>query len=135
MQPRRLQKILVVDDDPDSIVITQFCLESLKTVEIQYASSGKEAIEKAKVFFPDLILIDAVMPEMDGSATMKELQKIPFFTKALFVFFTAKTQREELNQLLDEGAFAVITKPFDPKNLSSSLLDIWKRFIDTQEAS
>lgn len=125
-----LTKLLLVDDDPDSLLIAAYCLESLKGVTIKTVSSGQAAIQEALVFIPDLILLDEMMPQMDGLTTMKTLRLIPILSHIPVVFFTAKVQKEEVSSFLKAGAIDVITKPFDPITLSSTILAIWKKHIE-----
>lgn len=124
---KELKKLLVVDDDPDILKITQFSLKNLKGLQTHFVSSGKEAIYEAKTFLPDLILLDVMMPVMDGIAVFKTL-KTQQETKDIPVcFFTAKVTKEEIDSFFALGACDVILKPFDPITLSKKIQEIWEK--------
>lgn len=125
MNPKPLTKLLVVDDDSDTLLITRYSLQSLKNVEVKYVSSGKEALREALQFQPDLILLDVMMPEMDGITTLKTMQKTDTLAHIPVVFFSAKVQQEEVTSYLHAGAVDVIVKPFDPLTLGETILKIW----------
>lgn len=120
-----LQKILFVEDDPDIQMVAQLALEAVGGYTVQMCSSGKEALAVAEQFAPDLILLDVMMPGMDGPTTLMELRKKPSLTHTPVVFMTARVQRHEIEQYLAMGAADVISKPFDPMTLSAQVADIW----------
>jgi CheY-like chemotaxis protein len=124
-----LNKLLVVDDDDDILSITRASLQSLKGVEVKYVSSGKAAIQEALLFQPDLILLDVMMPKMDGMATLTTLRKTTATAHIPVIFFTAKVQREEITSYLQAGAIDVITKPFNPLTLGTTILEIWEKCL------
>lgn len=113
-------KILLVDDEPDILEFLSYNLIK-EGYEVTTAENGLESIKKAKVVKPDLILMDVMMPEMDGIEACEEIRKIPSFKKTLIVFLTART--EEFSQLAayDSGADDYITKPVKPKVLMSKI--------------
>ncbi|MBF8263789.1 MAG: response regulator [Parachlamydiales bacterium] len=129
MPDHKLSKLLIVDDDHDCLTIAKYCLENMSGVTIKYASSGEEALQEAILFLPDLILLDAMMPKMDGISTLKAMRLIPALASIPVVFFTAKVQKEDIASFLRAGAIDVITKPFDPLTLSSTILAIWKKTL------
>lgn len=122
-----LQRILYVEDDPDIQVIAVMVLESLHGFTLETCSSGAEALAKAIAFKPDLILLDVMMPAMDGPETLKNLRKFPQLTTTPVVFMTAKVQPQEVQHYLDLGAIDVIAKPFDPMTLAEQLRAIYGR--------
>lgn len=128
MTGQKLKKLLIVDDDPDCLSITKYSLENMKGVAIKYVSSGKEALKEAILFLPDLILLDEMMPVMDGKSTLKALRLIPEVASIPVVFFTAKVQKEDVASFLQAGALSVIQKPFDPLTLSSTILAVWEKY-------
>lgn len=123
-----LKKLILVDDDKDVLTIARYCLQELKDTEVKYLSSGQEAIKEALTFLPDLMLIDVMMPQMDGIATLKALHLIPTLSQTPIVFFTAKVQQEELNEYFHMGVIDVLVKPFDPLTLASHILSIWEKY-------
>jgi two-component system, OmpR family, response regulator len=119
----KLSKILLVDDDENIRTIALLSLEDDYQVEI--ATSGQAALEVARIVKPDLILLDVMMPGMDGKATFEKLQEIPELAKIPVVFMTAKVQIHEIDFYLKLGAAGVITKPFDPMTLAGDVQNIW----------
>ncbi|MDA1099899.1 MAG: response regulator [Proteobacteria bacterium] len=120
-----LQRILHVDDEPDIREVAKLTLEAIGGFTVETCSSGRQAIDRAPHFAPDLILLDIMMPGMDGPATYQELQKLPATANIPIIFMTAKAQAHEIDQYLGLGAAGVIIKPFDPAELSEQVTDIW----------
>jgi len=106
--------ILVVDDEPDIRLLTKVNLER-DGHQILTAGDGNEALEAVKETPPDLILLDVMMPDVDGPATLERLR--PLIGDAPVIFLTAKTQSSDLERLTSLGAVGVIAKPFDPMGL------------------
>ena len=125
MNARALQRILHVEDEPDIRAVARVALESVGGFTVEMASSGKEALEKAPSFAPDLILLDVMMPEMDGPATLAELRKLPGLGDTPVIFMTAKVMDTERASYKELGAIDVIAKPFDPMTLSDQIRAIW----------
>ena len=123
-----LSKILVVDDDEDVLTVLRYCFSSNPAIELQCVRSGEEALHWVLEHQPDLILLDAMMPYMDGIATCKALKLIPTLSKVPIVFLTAKTQKKEIEEYLALGAIGVITKPFDALTLVQEVLCLWEGF-------
>ncbi len=115
-------KALYVDDDPDIATIVEMCLEMHGGFEVLCASSGKEALVKAEAWQPDIILLDYMMPEMDGPATFLQLKRIPSVSTIPVVFVTAKSMQDDVSRLMELGATGVISKPFDPNSIASDVL-------------
>ena len=124
---RPLKRILYVEDEPDIRTIAVTVLESLGGFSVIACSSGREAIEAAPSAAPDLLLLDVMMPGMDGPTTLAALRALPQTAQTPAVFMTAKVQASEIAQFKSLGAFEVIPKPFDPMTLASQLTDIWAR--------
>jgi len=93
-------------------------------------SSGAEALEKAPGFQPQVLLLDIMMPEMDGPTTLAELKKVMDLTDVLVLFMTAKVQPDEMERYQALGAFEVISKPFEPMKLSKDIQQMWETFHD-----
>jgi len=121
-----LNKILYVEDEPDIQAIAQIALENVGGFELKICSSGKEAIKEAPGFNPDLILLDVMMPGMDGPTTLQELRKLPKLDKTPVMFMTAKVQPQEIEHFKSLGAIEVIAKPFDPMKLSETIKQAWQ---------
>lgn len=122
-----LTRILYVEDDPDIQTIAMMVLETLNGFVMAACSSGSEALLKAVAFNPDLILLDVMMPVMDGPETLKQLRNFPSLATTPVIFMTAKVQPQEVQYYLDLGALGVIAKPFDPMTLAQQLRDIWQK--------
>jgi CheY-like chemotaxis protein len=118
MSPRR---VLIVDDENDIREVAQVCLELVGNYEVIAASSGRDGLVQARTSQPDAILLDVMMPGMDGPATLVELRADPATRDIPVVFLTAKTQLSERTNLSELGAAGIITKPFDPLKLPSQL--------------
>ena len=121
-----LQRILYVEDDPDIQAIAVMVLETIHGFTLEVCSSGNEAVQKAEAFNPDLILLDVMMPNMDGPETLERLREFPTLAVTPVVFMTAKVQPQEVQAYLDLGAVGVIAKPFDPMILADQLREIWE---------
>lgn len=121
-----LNKILLVEDEPDIQEIARLSLETLAHLSVQVCNSGKEALEQAGIFKPDLILLDVMMPGMDGLTTIKHLKADPLLTNIPVIFMTAKTQASEMKNYINFGAIGAISKPFDPMKLAEEIRNIWE---------
>ena len=124
-----LKKILYVEDDKDIQMLARIALENVGGFELLICSSGAEAIDKAVEFTPDLLLLDVVMPEMDGPATLAELRKIPLLSKTPVIFMTAKIEAKEIAFLKSLNIADVIAKPFDPMALASTIRESWNQTL------
>lgn len=123
---RPLQRILLVEDDPDIQAVGQLALEAVGGFTVQLCSSGNAALEQAPTFAPDLILLDVMMPGMDGMTTFTALRQNPLTATVPVIFMTAKVQVHEVAHYKELGALGVISKPFDPMTLSNLILEIWQ---------
>ncbi|MEC4802939.1 MAG: response regulator [Jaaginema sp. PMC 1079.18] len=115
------KKILIVDDDPDVREVTQLCLEVSRDWQIITACSGQEGIQTAIYEQPDLILLDVMMPELDGLDTWKKLKQHPKTQQIPVIFLTARVQAQEKQCYQDLGIEVVLAKPFDPLFLADAI--------------
>lgn len=122
-----MTRILYVEDEPDIQTVARLALETLGGFTVEICSSGNEALDRAPDFYPQLILLDVMMPLMDGPATLGKLRELPQFATTPVVFMTAKVQPGEVAGYRTIGAVDVIPKPFDPMTLSSQVQAIWER--------
>jgi two-component system cell cycle response regulator len=127
-QPDRasLHTIVYVDDEPDIRLIVQTSLGLTEGLTVHAAESGEQALELARELQPDLLMLDVMMPGLDGPATLQRLRADPAITHIPVIFMTAKALPEDVQQLRAIGALAVIGKPFDPLQLSAQLLSLWQ---------
>ncbi len=119
-----VRTILLVDDEPDIRRIGELTLARVGGFEVRVASSGTEAVEVAATCAPDVILLDVMMPGMDGAATLAALQADARTKTVPVIFMTAKVQRHEIDRYRALGAVGVISKPFDPITLSDQVREI-----------
>ena len=125
MSKGALRNILHVDDEPDIREVVQLSLGLMDGWNVHSVASGREAFAVLREAAPDLVLLDYMMPEMDGTAILAALQADPATRHIPVVFMTAKSMPGEVAKLVASGAAAVIAKPFDPLKLGTQLLDIW----------
>ena len=121
-----IAKILMVDDEPDIRRIGQMSLKAVGKWAVVLASSGAEALELAEAEKPDAILLDVMMPGMDGPETLNQLRARPSTASIPVIFMTAKVQKHEVERYLSLGAAGVINKPFDPMTLPDQV----RRIVD-----
>ncbi|MBU2884483.1 response regulator [Gilvimarinus agarilyticus] len=122
-----LNTILYVEDEPDIRTIAQLALETVGGFTLISCASGSEAVAYAQHTTPDLILLDVMMPEMDGPETLRLLRERPNMADVPAIFMTAKVQPSEVAEYLSIGAVDVIAKPFDPLMLAEQINSIWSR--------
>ncbi len=127
MTSSALERILCVENELDIQAVVQLALTEIGGYSVEMCGSGREALEAAPGFAPQLILLDVMMPKMDGISTLEALRKLPRTATTPVVFMTAKVQKEEIRRYLKAGAVDVIAKPFDPMTLSSTIEEIWER--------
>ncbi|NKB44014.1 MAG: response regulator [Alphaproteobacteria bacterium] len=120
-----LKKILHVEDEPDIRAIAKMSLEKIGQLEVESCASGKDALDRIATFAPDMVLLDAMMPEMDGPEVLRQLRARDDTKHLPIVFMTAKIQAAEIEEYMELGALKVISKPFDPMSLHQQLKDIW----------
>lgn len=123
---RSIDKVMLVDDEGDIRVIAKLSLEKVGGWQFVAAASGYEALEKLRVDRPDVILLDVMMPELDGPSTFAALRELPEAQDIPVIFLTAKVQRKEVQRYLELGALGVIPKPFDPMTLPQEI----RRIVD-----
>ena len=127
-----LRTILYVEDDPDIQAVVTMALEVVGGYQVSVASSGREALLAADGGIPDLILLDVMMPDMDGPTTLGHLRARPELAGTPVVFITAKVQATEIEYFKSLGAVDVIAKPFDPVTLAGQVQAIWETATGSQ---
>lgn len=125
----QLSRILCVEDEPDIQVIVRLALATVGGHQVETCSSGEEALAAALRFSPDIILLDVMMPGLDGPGTLRLLRADPRVSRTPIVFMTAKVQPEEVAEYLRLGALGVISKPFDPLTLAAELRGLWESHV------
>lgn len=117
------KRILVIDDEADIREVAQLSLEISSGWEVLTAASGREGLAKAEDKQPDAILLDVMMPDMDGPNTFQQLQSNPKTKDIPVIFLTAKVQAVEQRRYAQLGVTAVLTKPFDPVMLANQVAE------------
>jgi two-component system alkaline phosphatase synthesis response regulator PhoP len=126
MSSKKNFKVLVVDDDADILELLQYNL-SKEGYEVKVADNGKKAIEIAKDFVPSLILLDVMMPQMDGVETCRQLRENPLFSGTYILFLTARSEEYTEIAAFEVGADDYITKPIKPRALMSRISALFRR--------
>ena len=114
-------KVLIVGDEPDIRRIAKLGLSRVGKMEVVEATNGNEALARAKEDHPDAVLLDVMMPGLDGPSTLARLREDPATAAIPVVFLTAKAIATEVDRLKALGAAGVLTKPFDPMTLAREL--------------
>ncbi len=117
----RVQKIMLVEDDPDIQVVARMSLKAGGVREVVVVSNGEECLARIGEAKPDLVLLDVMMPKLDGYETCRRLKADPATQSIPVIFLTAKAQQFEMKQGLELGAIGYLTKPFDPTTLPAEI--------------
>jgi len=125
-----LRRVMCVEDDPDIRMIIEFSLTTVGGLEVCLCASGQLALDQAPVFRPDLVLLDVMMPGLNGPETLAALRLLPCMKGVPVVFMTAKAMPDEVEELLQYGATGVIVKPFDPMALPENIRIYWEHGRD-----
>jgi two-component system, OmpR family, response regulator len=122
-----LRDVLYVDDEPDIREIVQMALGLVPTLSVRTADSGIHALEIMRERKPDLVLLDVMMPNMDGPTTLQQMRATPELQSIPVIFMTAKAMPQEVARFRSLGAAAVIPKPFDPMLLGEHVFAVWEQ--------
>ncbi|OLO04799.1 response regulator [Salinicola socius] len=125
-----LQRILHVEDDISIQEVAKVALEIVGGFEVESCDDGQSALARADQWQPDLILLDVMMPGIDGPTTLNKLREQSSTREIPVVFMTAKVQPSEIEHYRSIGALDVVIKPFDPMTLAAQLREIWERAHD-----
>lgn len=127
MPERPLERICYVEDDEDIQRIVRMSLERVGKMTVQVVTDPTLAIQAMTAFRPDLVMLDWMMPGMDGPALFREMKNRPALASVPVVFITAKAGQRDLEELKSLGAAGTISKPFSPRDLPDQLRAIWKK--------
>ncbi|MBQ0796195.1 response regulator [Zhongshania sp.] len=130
--PPELSRLMYVEDEPDIRVVANIALTQVAGFSVEISPNGTEALKVITSFMPQLILLDVMMPGMDGPQLLKKVRELPEFIETPIVFITAKAQIEEIQKLKSMGAAAVITKPFNPMTLGEEIRTIWRNYYESK---
>jgi CheY-like chemotaxis protein len=117
-------RILIIDDEDDIREVAALSLETIAGWDVDVANSGAQGLVRAAAYNPDAILLDVMMPGMDGPSTFRELRKNPATAQIPVLLLTAKVQSNDQRRFADLGVEAVLFKPFDPLTLSTQIASI-----------
>lgn len=127
MPDRPLERICYVEDDEDIQRIVRMSLERIGKMTVEIVSDPTAAMEAMTTFKPDLVMLDWMMPGMDGPALFRAMKLRPETSSLPVVFITAKASTRDMEELMDLGAAGAISKPFSPKDLPEQLRAIWAK--------
>ncbi|MEI6331389.1 MAG: response regulator [Pseudanabaena sp. ELA645] len=116
--------ILLIDDEPNLAEVISICLSSFKGWNVKVANSGKIGLSIVQTVQPDAILLDVMMPEMDGLAVYQALQKNPETQNIPVIFLTAKVQASDLKKFAELGVLGTIAKPFEPLVIADQITQL-----------
>ena len=124
---KQLSKIAYLEDDPNVQLLAKFALGTIAQLDLRIYSSGQAAFEDLTSFMPDLILLDVLLPDMDGVQIFHQLQSTALLSNIPVIFLTAKFRSAEIEELLGLGALAVLSKPFDPFSIAQEIQAHWQK--------
>ena len=127
MPDRPLTRICYVEDDADIQRIVRLSLERIGKMTVEVVGDPTLAIDAMLAFRPDLVMLDWMMPVLDGPAVFRQMKQRPETSALPVVFITAKAAQRDLDELLALGAAGTISKPFSPKDLPEQLRAIWSK--------
>jgi two-component system OmpR family response regulator len=130
MKRDELKTVLYVDDEPDIREVVQLSLGLAPQLDVHVCDSGERALELMPRLQPQLVLLDVMMPGMDGTATLARMRAAPTLANIPVIFMTAKAMPQEVARFHELGAAAVIAKPFDPMQLADRIFQIWEGLGD-----
>jgi CheY-like chemotaxis protein len=125
MNAMPLRTVLYIDDEPDIRTIVQMALSLSNELTVHTGESGVQALQLARELKPDVLLLDVMMPGLDGPGTLHKMRADPATAKIPVIFVTAKAMPREIAQFREMGAVGVIPKPFDPMLLMKQLRTLW----------
>jgi len=126
MTSKPLRSVLYVDDEPDIREIVHLALSLSPGLEVHTCESGIKALEILPLLRPDLVLLDVMMPGLDGPATFARMREQEALQSIPVIFVTAKALPQEVDRFMSSSALGVISKPFDPMHLAQNVLDLWR---------
>ena len=125
-QDTPLTSVLYVDDEPDIREVVEMALHLVSGIAVKTCESGAAALHLLPSFLPDMVLLDVMMPGLDGPATLAQMRSDPKLRNIPVVFMTAKALPQEVDRFMSLGAVGVISKPFDPMQLATRVQEIWR---------
>jgi len=127
MPERPLQRVCYVEDDEDIQRIVRVSLERIGKMTVEIVTDPLRAIDVMKACSPDLVMLDWMMPGMDGPTLFRKMKQLPETASLPVVFITAKATQRDMDELVALGAAGTISKPFSPRDLPEQLRAIWAK--------
>jgi len=125
MPSRPLTSIFYVDDEPDIREVVEMALALVPGLTVRSCPSGVQALQELPLLRPDLVLLDVMMPGLDGPATLAQMRSDESLRHFPVIFMTAKALPQEVERFMKMGAIGVISKPFDPMQLGQRVVELW----------
>lgn len=130
MRTRQLKTLLYVDDEPDIREIVELALALIDDLAVHTADSAKKALALMPALKPDLVLLDVMMPDMDGLMALRRMRAERELESIPVIFVTARAMPEEVELFCELGVAGVIAKPFDPMQLGAQVVTLWDALAD-----
>lgn len=130
MSAPTLSRILLVEDEPDIRAMSTMALTRVGKFDVQACGHGREVIPAARANRPDLVILDVMMPDIDGPTVLASLKAEADLADIPVIFMTAKVQPSEVERFMSLGAIGVVAKPYDPMTLSNTIRGIWEKARD-----
>jgi CheY-like chemotaxis protein len=134
MGTKPLTTIVYIDDEPDIRHVVELSLSLAEGLTVHTGESGQRGLQLARELKPDLMMLDVMMPGMDGPETLRRLRAEPELADIPVFFMTAKAMPAELQRLRSLGAAAIIAKPFDPMKLATDVMALWQKIQSGEPA-
>lgn len=125
MPQKPLTSVFYVDDEPDIREVVEMALGLVPGLTVRTCPSGVQAIQELPLLQPDLVLLDVMMPGLDGPATLAQMRNDEILRNLPVIFMTAKALPQEVDRFMKLGAIGVISKPFDPMQLGQRVQELW----------
>ena len=127
-----LEKVLIVEDDLDIIMIVEMALRDIAKLEVQSVMNGQQALDRLQEWKPDLVLMDVMMPILSGPKAAEKMQQSEDTRDIPIVYMTAKSESESTEAYMTPGVLAVLIKPLDPLELSQSLEQLYQSHMESK---
>lgn len=122
---KKLERVLYAEDEPNIQKVAKMALEMVGGFQALICDDGAQALAQVQAFAPDLILLDVMMPNLDGPQTLQALRRDPATASIPVFFLTAQTRPEEIQALQAQGVQGVLAKPFNPMTLATQVQALW----------
>lgn len=132
---KELKNVLFIDDDRNMRQVVELALKAAGDFKVTTCRTYLNALDVIKDINPDLILLDIVMPEVNGLEALKEMRKKGLLKNVPVIFVTAKVKPNEIGHYIHLGAIGVIAKPFDPAKLHKQIMNLWLDYIESRAGS